>query len=139
VLVHGIGAVAEPIFQSAVGGLARGLEDPAINVEQPAVIAAADTLVGDQTELKRGSTMRAVWLQQADGAALVTENDEILPKDAQSPGQFAQLAGQDDRLPEAPRYSPQECPVRRGSPRLPPAARDDAKPQRHSRTVLFQP
>ena len=45
--------------------------------------------------------MRTVRLQQADGAALVTESDEVLAEDAQAAWQIAEFAGEDDRLPEA--------------------------------------
>jgi hypothetical protein len=46
--MHRLGAVTEPILQRAVGWLARRFQDPAVNVEQPAMIAAADAFVGDQ-------------------------------------------------------------------------------------------
>ena len=46
--------------------------------------------------------MRAMQFQQADGAALVAEGDEILAQNAQPPGHFAQFGGLDHRLPKAP-------------------------------------
>jgi hypothetical protein len=98
VFMHRISGVIEPILQGAVGGLAGRLKDPAVNVEQPAMIAAADALVADQAELERRSAMRAIWFQQADGAALVTEDDEVLSEDAQSPGKIAEFAGEGQLL-----------------------------------------
>src|SRR5579872_1364562 len=46
--------------------------------------------------------MRTKRLQQADGAALVAEHDEVLAKDAQPSRQVAQFARENDRLPETP-------------------------------------
>jgi hypothetical protein len=44
--------VTEPILQRAVGGFAWRFEDAAVDVEQPAMVAAANSLVGDQAELE---------------------------------------------------------------------------------------
>src|SRR5262249_60846977 len=66
VFMHRIGAVKEAILQSAVNRLARCFEDSAVDVEQPAVIAASDTLLANQPKLKRGTPMRAIQLQQSD-------------------------------------------------------------------------
>src|SRR5439155_23953852 len=102
VIVHGIGAVAEPVLQGAAGRLAGGLEDRAADIEEPAVIAAADALVADQAELERGAAMRAMQFEETDGAGFVAERDEVLTENAQPPRDLAQFAGEDDRLPKAP-------------------------------------
>src|SRR5262249_29721223 len=52
VLVDRIGAVAEPILERARRWLARSFEDRAVHVEEPAVVAAADSSLGDQAELQ---------------------------------------------------------------------------------------
>ena len=41
VFAHGIGAVEEPVLQCAVGRLSGGFEDAALDIVEPAVIAAA--------------------------------------------------------------------------------------------------
>src|SRR5439155_13843 len=102
VIVHGIGAVAEPVLQGAAGRLAGGLEDRAVDIEEPAVIAAADALVADQAELERGAAMRAMQFEETDGAGFVAERNEVLAENAQAPRDLAQFAGKDDRLPKAP-------------------------------------
>ena len=101
VFVDRIGAVAQPVLQRAVGRLARGLEDRPVGGEQPAMVAAADPLVVDQAKFQRGAAMRAMQLQQADGAALVAEHDEVLAEDLDPQRQIVQLVGETDRLPEA--------------------------------------
>jgi len=50
-LVSRVGALAEPVPEGARCRLAGGLEDPAVHVEHPSVIAAADATLADQTEL----------------------------------------------------------------------------------------
>jgi hypothetical protein len=89
VFVHRIGAVEEAILQGAVRRLARRLEDRAVDVEEPAVIAAADPLIADQTKFERGPAMRAVQFEEAHGTAPVAERDEILAQNTQAPRQVA--------------------------------------------------
>jgi len=102
--------VKEPILQGAVGGLAGRLEDRAVTIEQPAVVAAADAPLADQAELERGAAMGAMQFQEADAAAPVAVGDEVLAEDADAPRQVAQFAGEDDRLPEAPQIFPARRP-----------------------------
>jgi hypothetical protein len=87
--VHRIGAVKEAVLQGAVCRLARRLEDRAVDVEEPAMIAAADPLFADETEFERGPAMRAVQFEKAHSTALVAERDEILAQNPQAPRQVA--------------------------------------------------
>src|SRR5439155_9971414 len=96
------GSVAEAVLQCAVGRFARSLEDRAVDIEEPAVIAAADALVAYQAELERGAAMRAMQFEETDGAGSVAERDEVLTENAQPPRDLAQFAGEDDRVPKAP-------------------------------------
>jgi hypothetical protein len=100
-LVRRVRAVAQPVLQRAVGRLAGRLQDGAVHVEQPAVIAAANTAFADQPEFERGAAMRAVQLQQADGAALVAEHHQLLAQDPKFDRQIRDVVGVADRLPEA--------------------------------------
>jgi len=102
VLIHRICAVKETVLERAVSRLAGRLEDPTVDVEEPAVIAAADSVLADQTEFERGAAVWAVQFKETDGAVLVAECDEILAQDAQPFWQIAQILGEDHRLPEAP-------------------------------------
>src|SRR5690242_18800378 len=99
-LAHRVGAVKQTILQCAVGRLAGCLEDRAVGVEQPAVVAAANPLLRDQPELERSAAVGAMKLQQSDRPAAVAEGDEILPQDAQPTRQVAQLLRQHNRLPK---------------------------------------
>jgi hypothetical protein len=44
--------LAEPVLERARRWLARRLEDPAVHVEHPSVIAAANAALADQAELE---------------------------------------------------------------------------------------
>src|SRR5262249_29053965 len=54
-LVRRIRAVTEALLQRAVRRLAGGLEQRAVDVEEPAVVAAPDAALGDEPELERGA------------------------------------------------------------------------------------
>src|SRR6516165_3404811 len=71
-LAHRVGAVEQPVLQGAVGRLARRFEDRAAAAEEPAMVAAANPGLLDQSEFERGAAMRAVQLEQPDLAAAVT-------------------------------------------------------------------
>ena len=88
---HRIGAVEQAVLQCAVRRFAGRFEDRAVDIEQPAVIAAADPLVGNQAEFERSAAMRAMQFEKAHRAAAVAEGDEILAHDAQPPRQVAQF------------------------------------------------
>ena len=64
-LMRRVRALAEPVPERARRWLARRLEDPAVHVEHPSVITAADAALADQAELERGPPVRAVSLEQA--------------------------------------------------------------------------
>src|SRR5580658_1760269 len=85
IFAHWIGAMKQPVLQRAIGRLARGLEDRAVDVEQPAMIAAAYALVADQTEFERRAAVWAVQFEQTDRAALVAKRNQILAENAQPP------------------------------------------------------
>lgn len=55
VFMHRVSPMTEPILQRTIGRLAWRFKDRAVNVEQPAVVAAADAPVGDQPVFKRGA------------------------------------------------------------------------------------
>ena len=78
VLKDGIGSVVEPVFQRAVGRLSRGLQNFAVHIVQPAVVAASYPLLANLAELQRGASVATVKLQQAHIAAMVAEQDQVL-------------------------------------------------------------
>ena len=76
-----VGALAEPVFQRAVGWLARGLDDGPTHVEEPAVVAAPDAPLGDQSELQRGPAVGTVQLEQSYVPPQIAEGHELLAQD----------------------------------------------------------
>src|SRR5262249_39520818 len=99
-LMGRIGAVIKPVLQGAVARLARGFEDPAVDAEQPAVITAADAGLAEKPELERGAAMRTMQLEEAHGAALVAERDQILAQHPDPQRDVREVVGKADRLPE---------------------------------------
>jgi len=100
-LVRGVRAVAQPLPQRALGGLARRLEKAAVHVEDPAVIAAADAALLENAVLERRAAVRAVQLEQADAARAIAEDDEVLAHDPDPPRHVAEVAREGHGLPEA--------------------------------------
>src|SRR5262245_1430833 len=100
-LMHRIGTMAQSILKRAVRRLAWRFQDRAIHVEQPAMIAAAYSLRADQAELQRRATVRAMALEQADGAAAVAKGHQFLTQNLHGQRQVLQLIRVADRLPEA--------------------------------------
>jgi hypothetical protein len=50
--VYGISSLAKPILQGTVGRLAWRVEDPAIDIEAPAMMAAPNAFFGNEPELE---------------------------------------------------------------------------------------
>jgi hypothetical protein len=58
-----VGPVIEPILQSAVLGLARGLQDRSVDAEEPPMVAAAYSSGIDQSKLQGRAAVGAMQLQ----------------------------------------------------------------------------
>jgi hypothetical protein len=101
VLMGWVGALAEPVFQRAVGWLARGLDDGSIHAEEPAVVAAPDAPLGDQSEFQRSPAVGTVQLEQSHVSPQIAEGHEVLAQDRHTQRQVAQIVGETNRLPEA--------------------------------------
>ena len=96
-----IGTVKETVLQSRIGRFARCFQDGAVDVEQPAVIAAADAPLGDDAVLQRGAPMAAVPVHDAGPPRLVPEGDEVLAERLHRLGQVGEMIRQADGQPEA--------------------------------------
>src|SRR5262249_40638310 len=99
-LERGVGALTESMPQRALRRLARRLENAAVDVEDPAVIAAADAPRLKDAELERRSAVRAVQLQQTDLPGAIAKDHEILAHDPDTPRDVRQVSHERDRLPE---------------------------------------
>jgi hypothetical protein len=102
-LDHRVGRLLDAAAQLAGGGLGRGLQAVALGVEQPAVEGAADAAVFQPAEGEVGAAVRAVAVEHAELAALVAEQDEVLPHELHrlDRARAGQLVGQGHRLPVA--------------------------------------
>jgi hypothetical protein len=92
-----IGLVLEALEQRAVGRLRRHLDDVAFDVEFPAVIEAAQAAFLVAREHQRGAAVRAEFVEHADAAFGVTEDDEAFAKQAHADRRavrFGNLLGQ---------------------------------------------
>ncbi len=100
-----IGLDADVALHRARGRLARQIDAFAGGVEFPAVINAAQAAFLVAAEEQRRAAMRAVRIDQADGAVRIAKGDEVLAEEpyahrrAVTLGDFAREAG---RLPITP-------------------------------------
>ena len=99
VLVGGIGRMAKPFFDRAVG-IVGCFENGAVRGEMPTVIAAAQTLVGRQAVFERGAAMAALLLDQANGTGARSEQDEVLAEHPHAQRHVAELFVEAHRLPQ---------------------------------------
>ena len=93
--------MAEAVFEGAVGWFAGGFEDAAVDVHEPAVVAAAYAPLRHQAELQRRATVGAVHLDNADAAAEVAEGHQFLVHDFEREGKVGEVFGGAYGLPEA--------------------------------------
>ena len=77
VVVDRIGRVAQPL-PDAARRVVWSVEDRTVDAVMPAVIAAADALVGDDAVFERGTAMAAVAVEQSLLALSGPEQDEVL-------------------------------------------------------------
>ena len=97
-----IGPLEDLAPDGASGRLARRLQDGAVDVEVPAVVAAPDAPLLDAPVLQRRPPVGAVAMQQPDAATAVAEHDEVLAEDAHGDREVAELRGHRHRQPEPP-------------------------------------
>src|SRR5262249_32140875 len=100
-LAHRIGALAEILADAAGRGLGRRFKDRAVDIVEPAVIAAANAALGRNAELQRGAAMGAVLVQEAEPAALIAEEHQLLAQKLHQLRRLTELRAQQKRMPEA--------------------------------------
>jgi hypothetical protein len=100
-LVRRIGALADLVLERALRRLAGRLEHASVDVEQPAVVAAADTVLRDDAVFERGAPVCTMLVQQADPARQVAEDHQVLAEHPDHQRQVGQLRRHRDRMPEA--------------------------------------
>ena len=102
VLAQRIGAVEDMAGDAAGLGLARRLQDRAVDVVEPAMIAAADAGLADDAELERGAAVAAMRVQEPEAAAAVAKQHQILAENAHAQRQVLDPLGHRHGEPEAP-------------------------------------
>ena len=94
--------MGEPARDGALRRLPRRLQDRAVHVEQPSVVAAADPALGDDPVLERGPAVAAMPVQQAEPPGEVPEQHEVLAEHGDGGGMLPQLLAHRHRDPEPP-------------------------------------
>ena len=96
-----VGEMTHFVFVRALRRLGRHLEHAARDVEEPAVVEAAQAAVFDSAVAEIGAAMRAQKAEQSRPAGIVAEENEILAEDSHRLGRAAgrQLRRERDRMP----------------------------------------
>ena len=106
VLVDRIGPLHHVAADGAVGGFGPGPEDGAVDVVVPAVVAADDAPLGDDSVLERRAPVRAMAVQQPRPSGAVAKQHQVLAEDPHRQGQRAELLRHRHRLPVAAEILP---------------------------------
>ena len=97
-LAHWVGTVHQT-RTNAVGRFGRGVQDAPVNIVVPAVVAAGDAVFLDDAVFQTGTSVRAVFVHQAQPPRTITKNHQVFAKDTQRHRQITHLIGHGDRLP----------------------------------------
>lgn len=87
-------------FESATR-LARLFNTSALRVEQPSVITASDTALGDLAVEQRGTAMDAPRVHESETSLCGSEENQIFAQHAHLHGQVLDLRSEYDRMPVA--------------------------------------
>ena len=98
--------MAELAGDGTVIGLAGRLQDGAVDVEQPPVVAAADAALRHDPVLQRRPAVAAVLVQQAEPSREVPEQNQLLVEHPDEHGPLPDLLGHRHRQPEPPEVLP---------------------------------
>ena len=90
-LSHGIGEVLDLLMEGASLGLGGLLHALARDIEEPAVVRAADAALFDVSVLQGSAPVGAVETEEAQAAARVAEEDELFAEDFESQGVIVEI------------------------------------------------
>jgi hypothetical protein len=99
--LHGIPRLAHAVAEQAAFGFAGLLQAATFDVEQPAMIAAADAALLDLAVIERGAAMRAAGLYQSRAAGLVAKQDQVFPEHTDLAWRLRGMRAQSDGMPIA--------------------------------------
>ena len=100
-LAHAVRALAEVLFDPAPRRLGWRVEDRAVHIEVPAVIAAADPAFGRNPELERRAAMRAVPMQETEAPRAVAKHHQVLAQEPHRQRRVLELRRDQERVPVA--------------------------------------
>ena len=100
-LLHRIPRLAHEVAVAPAVRFARLLQAVSLDVEQPAVIAAAEPALLDLAVVERGPAVRAACVDEPGAARPVAEEDQVLAEDPYRPGRGPGVSDQTDRVPVA--------------------------------------
>ena len=109
-LPNGIGAVAELAGDGAFGRLGGRLQDGAVHVEQPAVVAAADAALGDDSVLERRPAVAAMLVQEANRPERSRNSTSSSPSTLTRMGRSASCPVIANGIQKRRKYSPHGVP-----------------------------
>ncbi len=98
----GIPGLPDAILVGAVGRLARLIETSAFDIEQPAVIAAANAALFGSAVVERRSAVAAMLVEEPGTTLAIAKQNQILAEHSNALRQLAER-GQSDGLPESPK------------------------------------
>jgi hypothetical protein len=74
------------------------------------MVAAPDALLGNKPELQGGAPVRTMQLQQANGAAEIAKDYQVLSQNAEAYRKVSQVVREGDGLPEPAEVLSARCP-----------------------------
>src|SRR5690606_24677340 len=96
-----IRTLAHCFFQTGSIGLTRCIKQRPVHVVMPAVVTAADAVLGNDAVFQRGAAVRALSMHDADIATPIAKCDQVLAHDSDCLGYVSQFLRQAHRLPES--------------------------------------
>ena len=104
--LHRIGGLADLGQERGVRGLRRRLQQRAVHVEAPSVVAAAQAPLLALAVLERGVPVRAVPMEQPVASPEITEEHQVFAEHPHQEGDVRYFGAERHRMPEAPQVFP---------------------------------
>ena len=96
-----VGAVPQPVLERAVYWFAGGIENLAVYIVYPAVIAASDSAFLNDAELERRASVGAIEREEADAIRLIFELSKILAEHPNANRYVIEVRSKSDGVPKS--------------------------------------
>jgi hypothetical protein len=100
-LVDLVGALAEVLLDAAGRRLGRRVKNGAVDIEMPAVVAAADAALGNDAVLERCTAVHAMPMQQSDASRAIAKHHQVFAQQAHGHRQVLEFGAEQKRMPVA--------------------------------------